>query len=44
MKIRSVATKLVQSDERTDITQLTVAFRNSANALNKILTRIYTPM
>jgi hypothetical protein len=31
MKIRSVGAKLLHVDGQTDITKLTVAFRNSAN-------------
>jgi len=34
MKIRPVGTELLNADGRTDMTKLTVTFRNFANALN----------
>ena len=35
MKIRLVGAELFHADGRTDMTKLTVAFRNFANAPNK---------
>jgi len=37
MKIRPVGAKMVPVDRRTDMTKLTVAFRNFANVSNKRL-------
>ena len=36
MKIRAVGAELFHADRRTDITKITVAFRNFANAPKKI--------
>jgi len=38
MKIRPVGARVVPADGRTDMTKLTVAFRNFANARNKTVT------
>ena len=37
MKIRPVGAELSHADGRTDMTKLTIAFRNYVNALKKIL-------
>jgi len=37
LKIRPVGDELFHADRQTDMTKLTVTFRNSANALKKLL-------
>jgi hypothetical protein len=41
MKIRPVGAELFYADRQTDITKLTVAFRNFANAPNNYSTQWY---
>jgi len=46
MRIHLVGAKLIdadgQTDRRTDMTKLTVAFSNFANALKSLYIRVYT--
>jgi len=41
MKIRPVGDELSHADRRTDMTKLTLAFRNFANAPNRVVSNVW---